>query len=437
MQDDEEEVQVNGVEVECFPADGNKDNCKFSWEIGLSPDGKSISMQTHFENTAQMSQGDEPDYALVKMWAAEDLRTFDGLAVFSEPQFFWWRIPLQTVKTDAAEATKATSTAVQTGMNFLLLGQLAFSRSLQMSLNHMYAMISNLQLFVFIPLYNTKFPPNSIELTKNLIRVASFDIFPKNSHFEVFKQWGLLDLYESWNLPETGPLNAKFQDIDYESTLFMINMGTLLLVAAYILLKYPLYYMAAFLSGRYVWCARQAVKLYPGRQVLDFCMFGYIQICFAVFINMYALEWTNDVIVNNCVMFTFMVVLVAFPVWLTMFMLRNYDHLQQHKYIRSYLPAYQNIDLQNNRRALYQPIIFIGRRLGIVLVSILLVDFIFVQILLLIYMQLAVLSYNTQVQPFVTRQKFWNEMFNEVTGLFVIYHLLTFTDFVVNPETRL
>ena len=60
-----------------------------------------------------------------------------------------------------------------------------------MSLNHMYAMISNLQLFVFIPLYDTKFPPNSIELTKNLIRVASFDILPKNKPFEIFQQWGL------------------------------------------------------------------------------------------------------------------------------------------------------------------------------------------------------------------------------------------------------
>jgi len=214
-------------------------------------------------------------------------------------------------------------------------------------------------------------------------------------------------------------------------------MGTLLLVATYILVKYPLYYLAAYLSERNAWCARQAVKLYPGRLVLDFCMLGYIQVCFAVTVNLYALEWTNDVILNNIVMFAFAVGVVVFPVWLTVFMIRNYDHLQQNKFKRAYLPAYQNIDLQNNRRALAQPIIYIARRLAIVLVSVLLADYIFVQIFTLIYMQLAVMSYNTQVQPFVTRQKFRNEMFNEITGLIVIYHLLTFTEFVVNPETRL
>ena len=87
-------------------------------------------------------------------------------------------------------------------------------------MNTLFGMINFLQIVVFIPMFKTKFPPNALYLFGNLIDVATFDILPTDDYFPII-----------FDLPETGAINESFESVDYGSTILLINLGTLFVVA--------------------------------------------------------------------------------------------------------------------------------------------------------------------------------------------------------------
>jgi len=83
-----------------------------------------------------------------------------------------------------------------------------------------------------------------------------------------------------------------------------------------------------------------------------------------------------------------------------------------------------------------QPVIFVVRRLGIVLACVVLKDWIFFQVLVMIIMQVVATSFNAHVRPFLEHDKYHLEMLNELTVSLMVYHIICFTPYNQSIEAQ-
>jgi len=196
--------------------------------------------------------------------------------------------------------------------------QFIFKATFKASLNNLMGMINFLQLVVFIPMFNTQFPTNARGLFENLIQVATFDILPTDDYFPLM-----------FNLPDTGAINERFAEVDYGSTLLIMNLGTLFVVAFCMAINYMIYPCFRNCEGKC--CQKFSAWLLQGLfwyDLIDFCMQSYIELAFAVVINAYDLIWTTwGCYLSNIFIVPFLLVVVGFPIWLGIFLWVHYDCL--------------------------------------------------------------------------------------------------------------
>ena len=122
-------------------------------------------------------------------------------------------------------------------------------------------------------------PPNSIYLFGQLIDVATFDILPTDDWFPII-----------FNLPETGAIDESFEEVDFGSTLLLLNLGTLFIVGVSIVLSFIFYYIAKATENMCKLSKTIGNYLFIGlfwNSLIDYCMSSYIELAFAVVINFY------------------------------------------------------------------------------------------------------------------------------------------------------
>jgi hypothetical protein len=103
-----------------------------------------------------------------------------------------------------------------------------------------------MQLIIYIPLINVRFPGLARLLFESIISIVCFDLLPTD------------DLYPVWfGIPESpgaigcldgeGPdkiCRPHFIDFDYGSTNFVVNLGSLFIAMNLIIIQYPIYFIA-------------------------------------------------------------------------------------------------------------------------------------------------------------------------------------------------
>ena len=87
---------------------------------------------------------------------------------------------------------------------------------MQGSMNQILGTIAFLQLIVYLPLVDIKFPPTALILYEQIISFVTFDLLPTDDWFPVW-----------FDIRETEPLSKQFNDYDYGQTVFIMNLGTL------------------------------------------------------------------------------------------------------------------------------------------------------------------------------------------------------------------
>lgn len=96
-----------------------------------------------------------------------------------------------------------------------------------------------MQLVVFMPLLDVKFPPTALILYGKIINIVTFDILPTD------------DIYPYiFNLPESDPISTAFEDFDYGTTDYVYNMGSMLIIGSVLLIQFPIYYIAKWCSDK-------------------------------------------------------------------------------------------------------------------------------------------------------------------------------------------
>ena len=89
--------------------------------------------------------------------------------------------------------------------------------SLSFSLQYFWGVINALQIIVFTCLFNLKIPLNAETVEIAFLKMVSFDLLDTDSTLKkTFR----------FNDTETPPLNYKFANAGYESSNFILLMGT-------------------------------------------------------------------------------------------------------------------------------------------------------------------------------------------------------------------
>ena len=113
----------------------------------------------------------------------------------------------EKIGTSVKSATVATG-AVQIISGFVL----------QAGLGQLWSMLNYLQVHVYVPMLdNLKFPPSTMIITRELIKIAKFELIPTEKINE-----------ELWYFPEGEAFSLNFETAGVESKLFLENIGTIL-----------------------------------------------------------------------------------------------------------------------------------------------------------------------------------------------------------------
>jgi len=93
-----------------------------------------------------------------------------------------------------------------------------------MSLQTLWGGISAMQIIVHTPLNNFNMPNNCFTIFQFMAEVVSFDLFAPTDHAD-------------FGFTQTPPFNQQFDDLGYESTNFYENLGSIGLIAVFMVLR--------------------------------------------------------------------------------------------------------------------------------------------------------------------------------------------------------
>jgi len=159
----------------------------------------------------------------------------------------------------------------------------------------------------------------------------------------------------------------------------IMNLGTLFIVGLFILVQYPLYYCARGMNGHSC-CRKFQDKLEEGlfwSNFLDYVMQSYIELAFAVVINLYNLVWEGwGTYFSNALTVPYGLLVIFFPVYVYYFMTKYYDLFRYDAFKKIYGPIFYDLEPWDTPEVKWQPILYLMRRLIIVIICVTLTEYI-------------------------------------------------------------
>ena len=126
---------------------------------------------------------------------------------------------------------------------------------------------------------------------------------------------------------------------------------------------------------------------------------------------------------------------IGFPVWATIFMIRNKNDLQKLAIKREFTVLYGTLNTHTLYVLLYQ-VAFLMRRLFYALIFVLLANYPSFQIILIASLSMVMLTNLIVNKPFKEQILNYMEIFNELTFAIVSYFFLLFTEFNQNIDLK-
>ena len=230
---------------------------------------------------------------------------------------------------------------------------------------------------------------------------------------EIYKK-----IFKFW---PTEPLSAKFEELDYGDLNYVMNSGSILIMLMLVLLepigRFIINKISLWLS-RFRIARRTGVYFYQAdtknhlrRALLRLAMECYFELAMCTFLNLEAFKvcstWqefkvyvsTPDDILSSALTLVTLVIVVLFPIGVYYKITTKFDQLGQRSSIEKYGPLFDEFRLETKASAAYQ-VIFMTRRLLIVMVLVLLRNYTFYQGMILLPLSLANLGYLCRCKPF-------------------------------------
>jgi len=304
----------------------------------------------------------------------------------------------------------------------ILLGLLNFS------LQELLAAVTTLQLIVHFPLFLLVLPANAGLFFDQLMKVAAFDVI------ETTPYWDSL-----LSLDPTVPVNQNFEALGYESLYFLQNLGSLVLIFAgyFLCLMLLLLLKCCSCCECCKWLTDKVSRKLLFGPLISLIQKSYMVVIVSCLINLQNLSWTSyGEITQSVATIFYLVLFLAFPIVESLYLAYRFDHLGEEEMQARHGAFIEDLDLRRGRLVLLQPVWFKLRRL-ILGVAVVLLNkkalWQFLIVMFTVFVQIIVL---TCLVPFKSSSQVGRELVNEAIIMVVLYHLMCFSNFVPDLDTR-
>ena len=174
-------------------------------------------------------------------------------------------------------------------------------------------MLNGQQIVLYMPLYEMlKFPANAMTISKELIKVAKFDLIPTEWIDEIL-----------WYFPEGEAFSQNFDAAGFESQLFLENVGPTLYLTM-LNVVFGVLHILLLPFRRLGGFAEKLVKklelyLYFNGS-FRFYMEIFLDVCLIASLNLHTVDWDSpfsSVMVSNYLSIVFLVLICIWPIDIT------------------------------------------------------------------------------------------------------------------------
>jgi hypothetical protein len=236
-------------------------------------------------------------------------------------------------------------------------------------LNKLFGVIGFLQLIVFLPIVNVKFPAIAEEVNVELIQVATFQLIDTDEIFPL-----ILDL----DTKEEKPYNSRFNTCGFGGTNFVMTLGSLYIVFMWLLFKLVILATTCGFKNKYCLKVRHFFTSHLlWSEVIDYMLQSYIDLSFAVLLQFGNLKWSTMHLYFSNFSFMFLCFLWAvMPFWQGIWLFRNYYKLDNDVHLEAIFgPAYNGLDLKRHRWLIIKPLLYLFKRFYLVVILMFLKDY--------------------------------------------------------------
>mmetsp|Transcript_13181 Transcript_13181/g.17922 ORF Transcript_13181/g.17922 Transcript_13181/m.17922 type:complete len:291 (+) Transcript_13181:2003-2875(+) len=289
-------------------------------------------------------------------------------------------------------------------------------------------MINAQQIIILTPLFNVNIPNNAMIFFGWLMRIAAMEALPVDA------------IYESISQVEPRPLTPTFEEIGFDHHLILNNFGTLGFAFALLPFLYLVHAFAQQCNG--VRCCRRFEKSL-GKQIywgtfLRLVIEGYLIGLICCLINLQDLEldssnkWTQaNAIIACCVT----PLLVLFPGISVFLMVKHRSSLEHPRMTEKFGEMTTGFNLDEKYVFLYWTLEYV-RKGCLALVVVLTNEHLWLQMLTLFMLSILLIIVGGWTNARKDRFDRNMDMFNECKLIYIMYHMMLFTDFVPQPETQ-
>ena len=175
-------------------------------------------------------------------------------------------------------------------------------------------------------------------------------------------------IHDNFKISQTDPIDTNFETIGFESSYFMINMGTMFLFYIYyilcILVKICLQPFATKENKRTKKMYRKLRNNIIWGSLITLIYETYAIIILSVLINLQIVSFeTPGLAWMSTLCIIFMVLAITVPAIFICKLMLSFKHLEEPRLQRAYGKLYEDLNLSTGRIILFQPSFFLLRRL--------------------------------------------------------------------------
>jgi hypothetical protein len=242
-----------------------------------------------------------------------------------------------------------------------MASNMALNIILSASLQQLWSMINTQQIIVLMPLFTIKLPPNAGVFFGFIMQIASFDILPTE---------GFYDKY--FNMDDTTAINENFESVGLTSTLFLYNVGSLIVV----ILSIPLLLFVVLLMKPFRRCSGRINRYH--NKLSRYMMWGHpitvmqesytVALICAMLNVVYPTYETWGDIISTVFAFIVLFLSVLVPLLFGIVLLRKFTYLRRNKIKIRWGAIFEGLRLDRGRIVVLQPMHYFLRRFVLVVV---------------------------------------------------------------------
>jgi len=281
---------------------------------------------------------------------------------------------------------------------------------------------------IHFPLLSVILPANTGLLFDELMKIAAFDFIETTPFLERLLSLG-----------QTEPVNQNFEALGFESLYVLQNLGSLFL--AYVVYFCGLLLLLLTKCAKCKWCQTLREHLskwlfYGG--LINLIVESYMTVIICCLIHAKNMSWSSyGEITQSLATIFFFVLLLAFPIVESTYLVFVFDKLTEKDVQARHGAFYEELNLKKGRLVLVQPVWFLVRRFILGVTVVLLneapVVWQFQLVMLIVLVQMVLL---VSLNLFDSPSKLHRELVNEVVVMLALYHIMCFSEFVPEVDTR-